>query len=452
MDPLIVIANLIHQAVDILAAIVTYTSEDTYPSDNTDPIDTAITESQRTTCRLKILLEKLITKQGANSIIALLKDQKVDYTLLLYLQLPESIRNTSESISYLDRTCANMKISTTSRYFYECIWKYFEEEGISPITPDKYVTATKKNLALEEYESIKKSWGNHKPLFLQTYTTREGKFVDNVYYISRTTQDGIIWFLDVLKAGSFVVKGKVYDVCGAFEHVISASTLTCQIYDCEIMSKALGDMKSVEEIKEMVLCFPQCISSIMIEKNLINIEDIVTYVVKDRTRQAGEGNFKVSNHFIGNICAPKLIHRQATDICLEKWKGKIDDVADFVKSAGLIPESYITNGIYDSILTLDYTAMKSNGFTTAFSRKTLRDPYPKMIFADEICAGEVYVRHECFKEPQDLQNPDISDAQRRMLVYTQLYTPPKKEMICYIESTIKDAISAAALKDTKVVF
>jgi hypothetical protein len=246
-----------------------------------------------------------------------------------------------------------------------------------------------------------------------------------------------------LKAGTFVVKGKVYDVCGAFEHVISSTTLTCQIYDCEIMSKAFGDMKSVEEIKEMILCFPQCISSIMIGKDLIDIESIITYVVKDRTRHVAEDNVKVSNHFIGNICAPKHIHRHATDICLSDWKDKIDDVGVFIKSAGLIPESYIENTIYDSILTLDYSAIKSNGFTTAFSRKSQHDPFPLMLFADEICAGDVYARHECLKDPQDLHNPNLSDAQRRMLIHVQLYTTPKKEMLSYKEDAIEAMIVAA---------
>lgn len=449
MDPLQAMAATVNQAVKILETLLACAQDGTqFPEDDQHPMNISLNESFQITCVLNIRLDRLTVQHGANRIVTFLKDQKVDYTLLLNLQLCKSIRSTSESISYLDGICASMKVDTTSRYFYQCVWKRLEEEGISPVTPDKYITATKKNVALEEYESVKKFWGSHSPLFLQTYCKKDGRFADNVYFIYRTAQDGVVWLLDVLKAGSFVVKGRVYDVCGAFEHVISPTTLTCQIYDCEVMSKAFGDLKSVEEVKEMILCFPQCISSIMIENDLIGIEDIVTYVVKDRTRQVAEDNFKVSNHFIGNICAPKHIHRHATDICLRKWKDTIDDASSLVKSAGLIPESLITNTIYDSILTLDYSAIKSNGFTTAFSRKSQHEPFPRMLFADEICAGEVYARHECLKEPHDLLNPDLSDAQRRMLIYVQLYTVPKKEMLCYAES----AVEAMIAEDAEVIF
>jgi hypothetical protein len=442
MDPFQTTAALASQAARILGAMLEEILADAH-CDETLPeaASDCIEECMRTAMRLIARLNRLAIKLDANRAIAFLKEKKVDYTLLLYLQLPQCIRGASEAISYLDVCTKNMQIDTASPYFHECVWRRFEEEGVSPVTPDKYITATKKNAALEEYEQTRKSWGCHSPLFLQTYCRKEERFADNVYYISRTVQDGIVWLLDILKAGSFVVKGRVYDVCGAFEHVVSPATLTCQIYDCEVMSKAFGDMKSVEEIKEMMLCFPQCMSSIMIGKDLIEIEHITTFVVKDRTRQVAEDDFKVSNHFIGNICASKHVHRLAADVCLAEWKEKIDDASAFIKSAGLIPEGCITNTVYDAMLTLDYSAIKSNGFTTAFSRKSQKDPFPLMLFAEEVCAGEVYARHECLKEPQDLQNPNLSDAQRRMLIHVQLYTAPKKEMLSYNERAIEAMIS-----------
>jgi hypothetical protein len=457
MDPFTVIANLIHQAEQLAGDLVGLASKEEsqalYSPESIDNVDSAITQAMKLTIRIHNLIEKLYVKQGATRVISLLKDQKVDYTLLLYLQLPESLKKSSELLSYLDSICADMKIDTSSSYFYKCIWNHFESEGVSQVTPDKYITSSKKSMAIEDYDKVKKSWGSHNPLFIQTYSTRDGKFTDHLYHITRTVQDGIIRLLDILKSGVFMVNGKAYDACGAFEHVISPSTLTCQIYDCEIMSTALGDMKSLEEIKEMMLCFPQCICKTMIEKDLISIEDIVTFVVKDRTRQVGEDKYKVSNHFIGNICAPKWIHRLATDICLAQWKERIDEADLAIKNTGLLPASFITNGINDSMITLDYSAIKSNGFTTAFSRKTPRDPFPRMVFADEICAGEVYERHECLKDPHDLHSSNLTDDQRRMLIYTQLFTAPKHEMLCYTEDAMLSMMdTAAASEDTKKVY
>ena len=262
--------------------------EEMYLSDH-HPMDQAVQEALSTARRIQGLLTKLLVKQSVVSVITSLKESKVDYTLLLFLQLPDSIKRRSELISCLESTCTNMKADFESRYFYECIWSYFESEGVLPITPDKYVVANSKEEILKEYERVKKSWGIHNPLFLQMYDTKDGKFTNHLYIISRTACDGILWFLACLKEGAFVVKGKMYTTCGAFEHVVGPSTLTRQLYDCEIMSSVFDGKKSTEEIEEMVKCFPQCISSIMIDKNLMDIETFITFEVKNRTRILNDG-------------------------------------------------------------------------------------------------------------------------------------------------------------------
>ena len=275
------IVHNLNQAAKITEEI----DKDSWPSDSVHPVNEAVNTVSCSVKRIESLLDKQTVKQNTINVIYSLKESKVDYTLLLYLQLPESLRKKSELISCLESTCIQMKADFKCGYFYTCIWNYFDWEGVSSITPDKFIVANRKDDILKEYEKIKKSWGKHSPLFLQTYDTKDGKFTNHLYHISRTTQDGILRLLDILKAGEFVVNGKVYTACGAFEHVVSPSTLTCQIYDCEIMSSVFNEMKTTEEIQEMVKMFPQCIASIMIAEDLIDIEDFVKFTVKNRTRR-----------------------------------------------------------------------------------------------------------------------------------------------------------------------
>jgi hypothetical protein len=410
--------------------------EEQWPSDPMHPINQAIIASSCAIGRTDKMLDRQLSYQTTTKVIHFLKESKVDYTLLLYLQLPESLRKKSELISYLETLCCQMKVDFKSRNFYDCVWRSFENEGIVSITPEKFVIANKKEDVLLEYEKIKKSWGKHSPLFLQTYSTKDGNFTNHLYHITRTVPDGILRLLDILRAGEFVANGKVYAACGAFEHVISPSTLTCQIYDCEILSSVFDEKKTTEEIKEMVQCFPQCLSSIMISEDLVNFEDIITFVVKDRTRRIDDDTVKISYHFIPNICAPKSMHRDAMEVCLRECKGRIDEAVAGIKNTGILPEGLLTDGISDSLLALDYSAIKSNGFTTAFSRKKKSDPFSLLIYAEEVCAGTAIKRDECLKQPQDLQSTNLTDRERLMLIYAQLFTPPKHEMLCYTDEAM----------------
>jgi hypothetical protein len=404
---------------------------------NHPEIDESIQDISNTIHKIKSLFDRLLMKKSAIRVIASLKESKVDYTLLLYLQIPPKMRKEREFISCLEAICVKNGVDYNSRLFYDYIWSHFEKEGVLPITLDKFITGNRKEEILKEYERVKKSWGRHNPLFLQTYTTEEGKFTNNLYHISRTVQDGILRLMDILKAGEFVVNGRVYAATGAFEHVISPLTLICPIYDCEIMSSMLKSLKTTEEIKEMVQCLPACISDLMISTNLIDIETFITFTVKDRTRWVKDRDVKISFHFIPNICAPKAVHNKAAELYLRECKGRIDEAAAAMKKTGTLPESFLTNGIRDSLLTLDYSAMKSNPFTTAFSRKNPSDPFSLLVYAEEVCGGFAVSREECTIQPQDLEGTNLTDKERHMLVFRQLYTAPKHEMLCFTESAME---------------
>ena len=392
-------------------------------------VNQAMHDVSSTVQRIKILLDKLRVKRGAASVIASLKESKVDYTLLLYLQLPKFIREKSELISCLETICCSMQADYQSRFFYSCVWEYFENEGVQSITPGKYITAKRKEEILKEYERVRKSWGKHSPLFLQMYDTKDGGFTNHVYFIFRTVQDGIQRLLDILKTGEVVFNRQVYTACGAFEHVIGPSTVTCQLYDCEIMSSAFKE--PVEEVKEMVRGFPAALANVMIREELINIEDFLMFSVKDRTRQVRDA-VKISFHFTPFICAPKAIHNSALKICLKGCKDDIDEAAACIKQTGLMPGGLLPT----PLRTLDYKAF-NNGITTAFSRKTRFDVFPRHVYTEELCGGCTTGRKECAMDPQDLHGGNLTDKQRQMLLYRQLYTSPKQEMISYTEDATR---------------
>ena len=300
--------------------------------ENADVIlNTILNTLQKIEMFLRLQVAKRLSWENALKVVASLKESKVDYMLLLYLQLSDSIRSKSELISSLESLCNQMKVDFMSRHFYDCVWSIFESEGVSPVTPDKFISAKMKDDILQDYEKKRKSWGKHSPLFLQMYDTKDGAFTNHVYFIFRTVQDGILRLLDSLKTGEVVFNRRVHTACGAFEHVIGPSTLTCQLYDCEIMSSAFKE--PVDEVKAMVRGFPSFLSTVMVKEDLISIEDFVTFTVKDRTRQVGkEGKVKISFHFTPFICAPKAMHNKAVKICLGEYKNDIDQAAACIKS------------------------------------------------------------------------------------------------------------------------
>jgi hypothetical protein len=237
-------------------------------------------------------------------------------------------------------------------------------------------------------------------------------------------------------------------ICSLGEKTHQFQPRTCErasssCYLCGCVNHALQSFPAYGSASALlVLCFPQCISSIMVANDLMNIEDVVTYVVKDRTGQVGERTSSTSpTTFFGNICAPKAVHRQAMDTSLREWKGKIDEAALEIKNTGLLPEKFITNGVYDSILALDHTV------TTAQSRATASPPpsparRSKTLPADALCRRDTSMR---WADPREARMPEGGAGYARFQPHGgtevhadlyQLYTQPKYSMLCYSEEAM----------------
>ena len=388
---------------------------------------------EQLTCNIEYHVQKLLefqTMQAKTAVlIQYLKDAGVDYTLLLYLQLQKANQKRG-FISYLQGVCDQLDVPYRCRFLYDAVWAHFRKTGVKHITPSKFLMNRKKDEILEEYRLIRSrnDWAQHNPFFFQTFiTTRQSKsFQKLVFFITRTWQDGVIRMLEILKQGSFVYGTTMYEAHGAFEHVIDDETMAGLILDSEIVCSAFQGHKTVEEIKEEVMLFPSIIASEMVEKGLLNEEDMLRATVKDKTRPRGD-DVKVSTHSILSICAPKGHHKRALEVCIGDHKEEIARCLTLMKSQGHLPEDRV---LATAWYAFDSKAAISNGFTTAFSLKVKSDPHSRKHSDVLICAGMQVSETLCPIQVQDFSDA-LTDEQRLWLLQEQLYTTPKRFMLEY---------------------
>jgi hypothetical protein len=372
------------------------------------------------------LLDRSSNQLKVASLIQYLKSAEVDYTLLLYLQL----HSNKGFMSYLRGVCGQFDILWQSRFLHDAVWTHFERVGVHPITPSKFLMNRKKDDILEEYRLIRSrnDWGQHNPFFFQTFiTTKQSKsFQKLVFFITRTWQDGVIRLLEILKEGSFVFGTAMYEAHGAFEHVIDDESMAGLILDSEILCSAFQGHKTVEEVKEEVMRFPSIIGTEMVLKGLLNEEDMLRVVVKDKTRPRGD-DVKISTHSILAICAPKGHHKRALEICLKDHKDEISRCLTHMKSKKHLPEDCTLPTAWYAF---DSKAAISNGFTTAFSLKVKSDPHSRKHSDLVVCAGMQLSETLCPVQVQDFGDA-LTDQERLWLLQEQLYTTPKRYMLEY---------------------
>ena len=372
------------------------------------------------------LLERKRMREKTETLIQYLKGAEVDYTLLMYLQLHQQ----KGFMSYLRGVCEQFAVPCQNRFVHDAVWAHFVESGVNPITPCKFLMNRKKDEILEEYRLIRSrnDWGQHNPFFFQTFiTTKQSKsFQKLVFFITRTWQDGVIRLLEILKEGTFVYGTTMYEAHGAFEHVIDDESMAGLILDSEILCSAFQGHKTVEEVKEEVMLFPSIIATEMVLKGLLNEEDMLRVVVKDKTRPRGD-DVKVSTHSILAICAPKGHHKRALEICLKDHKDEISRCLTHMKSKKHLPEDCTLPTAWYAF---DSKAAISNGFTTAFSLKVKSDPHSRKHSDLVVCAGMQLSETLCPVPVQDFRDA-LTDKERLWLLQEQLYTTPKRYMLEY---------------------
>ena len=385
---------------------------------------------------MRKIAECITITRITEEVITFLDNAEVDYTLLLFLQAQNIITKGSgfsSLISYLRGICEQLgAVWYNSRFFYDAVWAHLKREGIRPLTPSKFITNRRKEDILHEYQGIRASnaWGQHNAFLFQTFITTADKkgFQKLVFILTRTWRDGVIRMLEILKQGGFVFGTSMYDAHGVFEHAYDDEAVTLLNLDCEVLASAFRGHKTADVIAKEMLDFPSIIATEMVAKGLLLEDETLRVTVKDKTRPRGQGDTKVSFHFLLSICARKADHKLAIEECLSDYKESITKSLVYLKEHKHLPEE---RELQTAWYTFDAKAAISNGFTTPFSLKNRSDPHSRKHSDVEICAGLQISNSLCPVQVQDLHGTHLTDADRLWLLQEQLFTTPKRYMLCY---------------------
>jgi hypothetical protein len=366
--------------------------------------------------------------EKTSELIQILQDAGIDYTLLLYLQVSENVTKGKGFVAYLKGLCEQYKVPYKNQFFLDAVWAHFVRTGVQPITPTKYLVNRKKEDILQEYKTIRSrnDWGQHNAFFFQTFITVKGEgFRKLFFFITRTWQDGVVRMHEILSNGCFVHGTSMHEAHGAFEHAIEDEALTSLILDSEILASAL--QQPVSDTKRDILQFPSILSTEMVRRGLLNEEDVLQVVVKDKTRPRG-GTVKVSFHFVLCICAEKGSHKQCIELCQSDYKEAITAGLVHLKAHGVLPQD---RPLHSAWYAFDAKAAISNGFTTAFTLKDRSDPHSRKHSDQFICSGLTFKEELCGIPVQDLHGTHLTEHERLWLLQDQLYTTPKRYMLSY---------------------
>ncbi len=384
-------------------------------------------------------------EKKAETLIECLQKREIDYSLLLWLQLPDSmieknpVLKTIKQIVYEDFGVTNMR-----HHFFETVESYIVSNGISDITPLSFVCARNKDDLHKEYQKKKAAWGLHVPFCFQTYGS---EFVGSVFFITRTWQDGLIRLLQILKDGnvSYCINSKHYSnhACGAIEHIVDESSLSYAFFDCELNTYQCEGRVSVQQIRDCVANFPAIMGGLFLEAGVVDTESVVKFIVKDKCRHVGK-DLKISYHFCSSIAATKSLHEGAMNKVLAphmKWMEYVGNCIkhcpkDKNKTLTLIPTEKLCNpqDPQSVLMFLDTKALPGgpNGFTTAFSRKKTGDSYPILSYQETVCLGTTLERDACkFQVPHDPNASHIAESDLLEIFRQCCYTVPKMDTMAY---------------------
>jgi hypothetical protein len=391
--------------------------------------------------------------ENAQKLIKFCARANVDYSLLLYLQLPQSMIDHNPTLKQLDSICADLGALVRRRNFYQTIETHLLTTGISEITPQEFIYARSKDEAHTEYEKKKDAWGIHIPFFFQAYATGMSR---SIFILTRTWQDGLHRLLMILKQGNLVHKCVVYEICGAIEQVLDDSTINFAIFDCERYAREFKDVKTIQEIKDTVLNFPATMGGLLVSAEVVDEEIMIDFEIKDRCRgvKTSSGpDYKVSYHFVSSLAGTKELHSEATKKSLKKYVRFLQYVKDGIKAKGnilFLPRDQIGNpNNTESVLTfVDLAALPGgpNGFTTMLSRKEKKDEFPRLVGKETVCCGVTFKRFPCtYIAPHNLDGRQIDDGQRLDMLRRLCITTPRLDVAYYSEAFIKE------VKDTPKV-
>jgi hypothetical protein len=406
----------------------------------------------------------------ATRIISHLLSLQIDPTLLYYFQLPTNILESVEikELKALEHICRAESINTSElkRSFFETLEQKMSERGVGSISPKEFIVSELKAQALERYATKREKWGIHVPFFFQTYAPGQRGMRESFFFITRTWQDGVLMLLDILRQENYsLIKNSTpttHGVIGAIEHVVSDNTLFYALFDCEQMRSIYGERVPESELRARMEAFPSVLMKNLITYNVIDLDQTVSFDVKERSRvvaktKAGksETDLKMSMHFVSSIIGTKEMHLDAMTIALQKHEPWLTETKQTVRNSGALPDESLETGKATDELILypfDLSAPpgKGNGYTTILSRKKQNEPFPEPKHTERFCMGEQEPRVQIgIKPPFDLTNPEVSNAERASILGRFCYTIPRLDMAFYSNSIIG---GRDAREDTKVFY
>jgi len=373
-----------------------------------------------------------------------LKTEEVDPLLILYLQLPPIIIRDYPELTRLLHICESkgFKKPEELKILFNKTRNFFQQNGINPISPGRFIMARTKTSALQEYNSIKSSWPLHVPFMFQTF---DEDMKDMIMFICANPQDTIIKMHDILKFQNVLFKHASYRVCGIIEHSIDNSSLTRQIFDCETTLDPSTNPHSREFITSLMEEIPRTLSLKFSESKIMPEESFVTFDTKNRSRDIGDV-FKASNHITTNIFAPRFLHDRAMTYLIGPYSSFHQQTRDKTFLPSLSKEKIDSLTSFEkSLFVIDPAALpgKKNGITTSLSRKKNGDPYPvfekREINIDGITETVIY---HPLPIPQDFSSNSLNTQERyALLCNLSLTIPPfNTDVLSYKDSFISIAM------------
>jgi hypothetical protein len=91
-------------------------------------------------------------EKNAMRLIECFEGRKMDYSMLLYLQLPQSQIDSHPILKPIQDICMDFGVTVMRHHFFKTVGNYIYSSGIREITPMSFVNARGKDDLLKEYK------------------------------------------------------------------------------------------------------------------------------------------------------------------------------------------------------------------------------------------------------------------------------------------------------------
>ena len=391
------------------------------------------------------------TDADALKFIELAEQAPFDPYIGFLLQLPDAMKSRSPICKALDQYChdngiryVSTCIDTGHKYirgaFFQTIQGHLEFSGVTEISPSRFVVAKYKRDVLEKYKKVKEEWGElHMGFYFQACDenfgagNEHGSFFFNFW----SWRDAVLFIIRMLRKEFYEYNGQKYPIKMVIEHVLEDSPHYA-IFDCDQQISRFQGRISDEQIHAATLNFPREISGKMVESEALNEETVVSFLVKNKSR-----NSKVSYHFCSTLFGFKDQHARALSVSLSGSSAWLGTVEQYLKSKQ--DYSCLSDAdLMDPLLAFDKAAAPggANGYLTMFSRKAGSHPFPIYEAEQKVCGGALVKNIKLdFQTPHGPSEPHLSDSDCLWMLYSSCNTIPKKNMALYSHGIILNKLS-----------